>query len=234
MDQTPGDEGRENRVVVSAAAAPLEGELELPATARGLVVFPHGSGMRRSPRDSLLARRLRDAGLGTLVLNLLTDEEEQLDARIACFRFDITLLAKRLVAVTGWLFGEPMTRGLRVGYFGSGTGAAAALAAAARASDVGALVMYDGRIDLAERSLGRIVAPTLLLVSGTDQTLLNLNRAGMPQLGTDNRQLVLVPGADPFADEHAAVDEVARHATAWFTAHLPQALGAIPAAATLS
>src|SRR5260370_39690212 len=99
MDPPPDDEGPQNRVVVRAAAAPLEGELELPTAARGLVVFPHGAGIRRSPRDGVLARKLRDAGLGTLLLNLLTDEEEQLDARIACFRFDITMLAKRLVAV---------------------------------------------------------------------------------------------------------------------------------------
>jgi dienelactone hydrolase len=210
--------------------AVLDGELEVPAGAPGVVVLPHGAGIGRGSRDALVAARLREAGLGTLLLSLLTDEEEQLDARIACFRFDITMLAKRLVAVTGWLSEHPPTRGLSVGYFGFGTAAAATLVAAGRLGNIGAVVVYDGRVDLAERALGRVTAPMLLLVSTTDQTLITLNRAGLEQLGSGDRQLVLVPGAGHFAEESGALDDVARRATAWFTSHLGQPEHAVLAA----
>jgi len=227
MDGTRGDTGPARRVSISAAEALLEGDLELPPDARGVVLFPHGRGSSRGPNDALVALQLREAGLGTLLLSLLTAAEQKLDARIACFRFDIELLTGRLAAATDWLAEEPATGGLPIGYLGASNGAAAALAAAAeRVATVGAVVALGGRPDLAERALARVAALTLLIVGGNDEELIGLNRTGLKQLGAGARQLAIVPGATHLFEEPGALEEAIRLAREWFTAHLIRPAGA--------
>jgi len=186
-----------------------------------VVLFAHGSGSSRlSPRNRHVARVLNEAALATLLVDLLTPEEEAIDARKAHLRFDIGLLAERLVAATDWLTAHPDTRDLRVGYFGASTGAAAALvAAAARSGAVGAVVSRGGRPDLAGRVLALVRAPTLLIVGGRDLQVLELNREAFAQLTCDKR-LEIVPGATHLFEEPGALHEVARLAANWFVEHL--------------
>jgi dienelactone hydrolase len=174
----------------------LEGNLSLPDGARGVVLFAHGSGSsRHSHRNRHVARLLNEAKLATLLIDLLTSEEEAIDLWTARLRFDIGLLAKRLVGATDWLTQHADTRDLRVGYFGASTGAGAALVAAAERPDVvGAVVSRGGRPDLAGPALGRVRAPTLLIVGGNDVQVIELNRVALAQLRCD-KQLVIVPGA---------------------------------------
>jgi len=211
----------EQAVHVPAGEVSLDGDLDLPDGARGIVLFAHGSGSSRlSPRNRHVARLLNEAGLATLLVDLLTPEEEAFDARTARLRFDIDLLAERLVEVTDWLGDRAETRGLRRGYFGASTGAAAALvAAAARPQVVHALVSRGGRPDLAGPALPLVRAPTLLIVGGEDVAVVELNRRALAQLRTE-ADLAIVPGATHLFEEPGALDEVARLARQWFERHL--------------
>jgi len=211
-------------VRIPAAGVTLEGNLARPDDARGVVLFAHGSGSSRlSPRNRHVARVLNAAPLATLLVDLLTPEEEAIDARTAHLRFDISLLAQRLVAATDWLADHPDTRGLRVGYFGASTGAAAALVAAAvRAAAVGAVVSRGGRPDLAGRALALVRAPTLLIVGGRDAQVLELNREAFAQL-TCEKRLEIVPGATHLFEEPGALDRVAFLARDWFERYLTPA-----------
>jgi len=215
----------EQTVAIPADAVALAGDLAVPAGAQGVVLFAHGSGSSRfSPRNRHVAKVLRQAGLATLLMDLLTPEEETLDARTAQLRFDIELLARRLVAATDWLRAQPATQGLRLGYFGASTGAAAALVAAAeRPAVVDAIVSRGGRPDLAGQALRRVRAPTLLIVGGRDTVVLQLNQAALRELGAAETRLVIVPGAGHLFEEPGALDEVARLAADWFMQHLVSA-----------
>jgi pimeloyl-ACP methyl ester carboxylesterase len=216
-------EGEERLVHVAAGAVTLEGNLSLPRETGGIVLFAHGSGSsRHSPRNRYVARLLNDASLATLLVDLLTSDEEAIDLRTGHLRFDIGLLAGRLVAVTDWLTLYPDTRHLRVVYFGASTGAGAALVAAAERPDfVSAVVSRGGRPDLAGHALARVQAPTLLIVGGNDFQVIELNRAALGQLRCE-KQLVIVPGATHLFEEPGALDEVARLARDWFERHLTQ------------
>jgi putative phosphoribosyl transferase len=214
----------EHPVRVAIGSVTLEGDLSVPEDARGVVLFAHGSGSSRlSPRNRYVARLLNDAKLATLLMDLLTPDEEALDARSAHLRFDIGLLAERLVGVTDWLTQRPESRHLQIGSFGASTGAAAALAAAAaRPSAVGAIVSRGGRADLAGPALARVRAPTLLIVGGRDVPVIELNRQAYAQLRCEKR-LVIVPGATHLFEEPGALDQVARLAREWFERHLAPA-----------
>ena len=211
----------EQSVRVRAGAVTLDGDLSLPDGARAIVLFAHGSGSSRlSPRNRHVADLLNEAGLATLLVDLLTPEEEVTDARTARLRFDIRLLAERLVEVTDWLRERAETRGLRLGYFGASTGAAAALVAAAmRPEAVGAIVSRGGRPDLTGRALSLVRAPTLLIVGGEDGVVIELNRQALAELRAE-ATLVVVPGATHLFEEPGALDEVARLAREWFERHL--------------
>jgi len=211
----------ERLVRVPAGPVTLEGNLTLPEQSRGIVLFAHGSGSsRHSPRNRYVARLLNEAKLATLLIDLLTLHEEVIDARTAQLRFDIDLLAERLVDATDWLTQFPDTKDLRIGYFGASTGAAAALAAAAlRPDPVGAIVSRGGRPDLAGAALIRVRAPTLLIVGENDKQVIQLNRAALAQLRCE-KQLAIVPGATHLFEEPGALDVVARLARDWFERHL--------------
>jgi len=184
-------------------------------------LFAHGSGSsRHSPRNRYVAQVLQDAGLATLLIDLLTPDEEQVDMRTGHLRFDIGLLAERLVGATDWLTQQPNTQNLRVGYFGASTGAGAALVAAAERPDVvAAVVSRGGRPDLAGPALARVQAPTLLIVGGNDVPVISMNDEAMAQLRAE-KQLVIVPGATHLFEEPGALEEVARLARDWFLQHL--------------
>jgi putative phosphoribosyl transferase len=209
------------RITVGGVA--LDGDLARPPGTGGIVVFAHGSGSsRHSPRNRRVAEHLQRAELGTLLLDLLTADEEQLDLRSRELRFDIGLLARRLVGAIDWLTARFGGGQLRVGLFGASTGAAAALVAAAeRPSRVGGVVSRGGRPDLAGRALERVLAPTLLIVGGADTQVLTLNRQAAGRLAAPHR-LEVVPGAGHLFEEPGALEEVARQAAAWFAAHLRQ------------
>jgi dienelactone hydrolase len=221
VDRSAAWQGEERLVRVPAGRVTLEGNLSLPEGARGVVLFAHGSGSsRHSSRNRYVARLLNKAKLATLLVDLLTAEEEAVDLRTAHLRFDIGLLAERLVGATDWLTQHPETRHLRVGYFGASTGAAAALVAAARRPEaIGAVVSRGGRPDLAGPALPLVRAPTLLIVGGNDFQVIELNRAAFEQLRCE-KQLVIVPGATHLFEEPGALDEVARLAREWFERHL--------------
>lgn len=221
MDRSMEGEGEERLVRVAAGAVTLEGNLSLPKGAGGIVLFAHGSGSsRHSPRNRYVARLLNQAKLATLLVDLLTSDEEAIDMRTAHLRFDIGLLAQRLVAITDWLTQYWDTRHLRIGYFGASTGAGAALVAAAERPDVvGAVVSRGGRPDLAGPALARVRAPTLLIVGGNDFPVIELNYAALEQLHCE-KQLVIVPGATHLFEEPGALEEVARLAREWFERHL--------------
>jgi putative phosphoribosyl transferase len=210
----------ERLVRVPAGSVTLEGNLTLPEQSRGVVLFAHGSGSSRySPRNRYVARLLNEAK-PTLLIDLLTLHEEVIDSRTAQLRFDIDLLAERLVDATDWLTQFPDTKDLRIGYFGASTGAAAALAAAAlRPDPVGAIVSRGGRPDLAGAALMRVRAPTLLIVGENDVQVIELNRAALAQLRSEKR-LVVVPGATHLFEEPGALDMVAQLAREWFERHL--------------
>ena len=189
----------------------LDGILELPPRARSAVVFAHGSGSGRlSPRNAYVARVLREAGLGTLLFDLLTSEED----RDYHNRFDINLLAERLAAATGWLLGQAGNL-VSLGYFGASTGAAAALRASVEHPEVRAIVSRGGRPDLAANCLGSIRAPTLLVVGGRDEEVLMLNRQAFVRIPAE-KDLIIIPGATHLFEEPGALEEVTRAATTWF------------------
>jgi dienelactone hydrolase len=226
MPNTPGDDARERTVQVEAGSATLEGTLAVPNGARGVVLFAHGSGSsRHSPRNRYVARTLHARGIGTLLVDLLTEAEEAVDVRTRHLRFDIGLLADRLVGALRWLEAEPSTRALPVGLFGASTGGGAALVAAARLADrVGAVVSRGGRPDLAGDELPNVRCPTLLIVGGHDEPVIELNERAMARMVAPVR-LEIVPGATHLFEEPGALEEVARLAGEWFATHLPQAAG---------
>ncbi|HEV8686980.1 MAG TPA: dienelactone hydrolase family protein [Gaiellaceae bacterium] len=209
-------------VNVRVGDAVLDGDLVVPDEASGIVVFAHGSGSgRHSPRNRWVAAKLNESGIGTLLLDLLTAYEEDVDRLTREHRFDIDLLARRLTATIDWLRNGP-TAHLAVGLFGASTGAAAALvAAAARPDDVAAIVSRGGRPDLAGPALPRVRAPTLVIVGGADEYVLELNRHALELLQTEKR-LVIVPGATHLFEEPGALEEVARLAAEWFSQHFPR------------
>lgn len=212
----------ERRVRVPAGGSvTLEGTLAGPREARGIVLFAHGSGSgRMSPRNRFVASVLQDAGFATLLIDLLTPEEDAVDERTHTLRFDVDLLADRLAGVTDWLANNPATHDLAIGYFGASTGAAAALVAASRRpDDVRAIVSRGGRPDLAESWLGRVRAPVLLVVGGEDEDGEEVNRDAFDRLRVD-KELVVVAGASHRFEEPGALDEVARLATDWFARHV--------------
>jgi len=225
MNGADGSDVEERPVRVSADRVGLEGNLALPGSALGVVLFAHGSGSgRHSPRNRYVARALREAGLATLLVDLLTEEEE-VDLRTRHLRFDIGLLAERLVGATKWLAQNSDTRNLRIGYFGASTGAAAALVAAAEHPEpVGAIVSRGGRPDLAGPALPRVAAPTLLIVGGNDFPVIDMNRDALEQMRTEKR-LEIVPGATHLFEEPGALEQVARLAAGWFVGHLDPEVG---------
>ncbi len=199
----------------------LAGHLTLPEGAQGLVAFAHGSGSsRHSPRNAMVARALQNAGLGTLLLDLLTAQEEEAERDTLALRFDIGLLAGRLEATLGWLSRTPATRALRLGLFGASTGAAAALVAAARSPQtVHAVVSRGGRPDLAGASLPRVLAPTLLIVGGADRGVLAFNEQALTAL-TGPKHLEVIPDAGHLFEEPGALGKVAELAVRWFVENL--------------
>ena len=196
----------------------LEGELSIPAGAQGVAIFAHGSGSsRHSPRNQFVARTIRAAGVGTLLFDLLTKDEEAVDSYTAQLRFDIGLLATRLIDATYWIKGE---LDLRVGYFGSSTGGGAALVAAAQLGDmVGAVVSRGGRPDLAGDALPRVESPTLLIVGGLDYPVIEMNEAALAHLRCE-KELKIVPGATHLFEEPGTLEQVANLAAEWFQQHL--------------
>jgi pimeloyl-ACP methyl ester carboxylesterase len=228
MDRATATRGIvEEQVRVQAGPATLEGNLGIPEGARGVVLFAHGSGSgRHSPRNRFVAGQLREAGLATLLIDLLTEDEEAVDQYTARLRFDIGLLAERLVGATEWLAQDPRTAGLSVGHFGASTGAAAALVAAARLPDVvSAVVSRGGRPDLAGDWLQSVRAPTLLIVGGDDEPVIGLNEEALARLAAPVKKLVIVPGATHLFEEPGKLEEVSRLAAEWFTRHLGRAAG---------
>jgi len=214
-------EGVEESVRVSAGGVAVDGDLVLPEGATGIVLFAHGSGSSRvSPRNRFVAGDLARRGLATLLIDLLTEEEEAEDRKTANLRFDIGLLAGRLAGATTWLSRNRETRNLRIGYFGASTGAAAALvAAAARPGDVAAVVSRGGRPDLAAEALPRVAAPTLLIVGEDDLDVLELNREACDRLSCE-KKLEIVPNASHLFEEPGALETVAGLAGDWFVKHL--------------
>ena len=209
----------ERPVSIGLVKATLEGNLAVPPHPCGIVLFAHGSGSsRHSPRNRYVAETLQSHGIATLLMDLLTASEEEIDRRTALLRFNIRLLAKRLAGVTTWTLRQPDLRGLSVGYFGASTGAAAALVAAAQMSGtVAAVVSRGGRPDLAGDALGSVVAPTLLIVGGHDGPVIDLNEQALAQLGCSEKKLFIIPGATHLFEEPGTLEEVARVAADWFS-----------------
>jgi dienelactone hydrolase len=228
MNRTTQKEVKERLVHVPAGSVTLEGNLVMGGPEpHGVVLFAHGSGSsRHSPRNRFVAQSLRNAGFATLLIDLLSSDEEAVEMYTAHLRFDIQLLAGRLLAATDWLVRNPDTGELPIGYFGASTGAGAALVAAAqRAESVSAVVSRGGRPDLAGAALPRVRAPTLLIVGGHDEPVIEMNRAALKRLGAAEKQLVIVSGATHLFEEPGTLEEVARLAANWFGMHLGQTAG---------
>jgi len=208
-------------VKIPAGRAVLSGNLTIPENAAALVLFAHGSGSsRHSPRNQFVARTLNGAGLGTLLFDLLTPEEEARDISTREHRFNIGLLAARLVHATNWARQQDQARDLRTGYFGSSTGGGAALVAAAElAQKVGAVVSRGGRPDLAGDGLPKVQAPTLLIVGGNDDVVIELNEMARDQMRCEVK-LEIIPGATHLFEEPGALEQVAKLAGDWFSLHL--------------
>ncbi|MGE5532335.1 MAG: dienelactone hydrolase family protein [Bacteroidota bacterium] len=206
---------------IHAGDVSLEGDLRLPDNPLGLVMFAHGSGSsRHSPRNKHVADVLHQSGIGTLLMDLLTVDEEAVDQYTRHLRFDIGLLAQRLVAATDWLKEDPELTGLSLGYFGASTGAAAAIIAAAhRPEHIKAVVSRGGRPDLAGASLALIKAPTLLIVGGDDYAVIDLNRQAFARM-TCEKRLEIVPGATHLFEEPGTLDKAAELAADWFGQYL--------------
>lgn len=210
-------------VSINCGSATLEGDLSIPQDAEGIVIFAHGSGSsRHSPRNRYVARMLQNEDLATLLFDLLTKEEEDEDRWTGHLRFNIPLLANRLISTTDWIKNNLQTRNLKMGYFGASTGAAAALVAAAnRPNLVKAVVSRGGRPDLAGTELERVRASTLLIVGESDETVANLNRKVFKDLRqVKNKKIEIVSGATHLFEEPGALEEVARLATDWFLIYL--------------
>src|SRR5712691_10230099 len=208
-------------VQIPAGRAVLSGNLTIPENAAALVLFAHGSGSsRHSPRNQFVARTLNRAGLGTLLFDLLTPEEEALDIYTREHRFNISVLAERLVHATKWAGQQEETRDLRIGYFGSSTGGAAALVAATELpQDIGAVVSRGGRPDLAGDALPKVEAPTLLIVGGSDDIVIELNEMARDQMRCEVK-LEIVPGATHLFEEPGTLEKVAKLASDWFVNHI--------------
>lgn len=221
MSSSSDREIRETVVHVSTSTATLEGNLSMPAGASGVVLFAHGSGSsRRSPRNRYVAQVLQEGDLATLLVDLLTADEEAIDTLTAQLRFDMNLLSNRLIGAVDWLSNYPTTRNLGIGLFGASTGGGAALiAAAARPGQVEAVVSRGGRPDLAGPALPKVEAPTLLIVGGRDTQVIQMNRQAMTQI-RGKKKLEIVPEASHLFEEPGALEEVARLAREWFQAHL--------------
>lgn len=221
-----------NEVQISAEGVIIKGNLVVPQSARGIVIFAHGSGSGRfSPRNKLVADVLNKSNVATLLIDLLTEEEEQEDEVTREHRFNIDLLASRLVYATHFIQSEDwpleistqkITKKLKVGYFGASTGAAAALVAAAQLPErIEAVVSRGGRPDLAGEALGRVKAPTLLLVGGEDYQVIDLNKKALEKLTqVKNKELVIIPGATHLFEEPGALEDVASYAVEWFKKYL--------------
>jgi putative phosphoribosyl transferase len=210
-----------SEVQIEAGRAVLSGSLTVLEDASGLVLFAHGSGSsRHSPRNQFVARSLNYAGLATLLFDLLTQEEEAIDLQTRELRFNIDLLAERLIEATKWAKEQPQTCNLRIGYFGSSTGGAAALVAAAQVlQDAGAVVSRGGRPDLAGEALPKVLAPTLLIVGGNDDIVIELNEQARDKMQCKVK-LEIIPGATHLFEEPGALEKVANLASEWFIAHL--------------
>jgi dienelactone hydrolase len=204
-------------VTIPANGIKLEGALVIPSNAQGVVLFAHGSGSsRHSPRNNFVAQVLQSVGMGTLLMDLLTREEDSIYQN----RFDIELLTWRLERATQWLIDQPQTKSLQVGYFGASTGAAAALQAAATfGASIGAVVSRGGRPDLAMSALDRVQSPTLLIVGGLDDIVIDLNREAYDKIKAE-KHLAIIPGATHLFEEPGTLQEVARLAADWFKRHL--------------
>ncbi len=206
---------------IPCGGAVIEGDLEIPEASAGVVIFAHGSGSSRySPRNQYVAGIIRESGVATLLMDLLTRDEERIDDVTRRLRFDIGLLASRLVDAARWISSLDATRGMRTGFFGASTGGGAALVAAAElGGKIGAVVSRGGRPDLAGESLPLVTSPTLLIVGGRDEQVIELNRQAYARLGC-KKELKIVPGATHLFEEPGALEEVARLAAAWFKQHL--------------
>jgi len=215
----PGGGSVERELFMNVNAMVLQGTLSLPNEPVGLVLFAHGSGSsRHSPRNRYVAAQLQSRGIATLLFDLLTREEEAIDEETAELRFNIGLLANRLVGATKSIMCDPLVEGLPVGYFGASTGAAAALVAAAELPGViSAIVSRGGRPDLAGEALRHVRMPALLIVGGDDPMVLSLNKKALAQLGSLEKSLVVVPGATHLFEEPGALEQVASLASDWFT-----------------
>lgn len=212
-----------DNVSILAGRVMLEGNISIPEGASGIVLFAHGSGSSRlSPRNLFVAEELNKKGIGTLLFDLLTPEEETVDLQTAQFRFDIQMLAKRLADTTDWLLNNPSLSHLRIGYFGASTGGGAALVAASQRSRVvWAVVSRGGRPDLAGESLAGVKCPTLLIVGGNDDVVIELNRQALAALRSE-KKLVIIPGATHLFEEKGKLEEVARYACDWFLRYLQE------------
>jgi len=207
----------EHAVQVTKETLVLEGILGLPPVSRGVIIFAHGSGSGRfSPRNNFVARRLQQDGLATVLLDLLTGDEADDRRKV----FDIDLLADRLLLAKDWLGANSRTKNLGIGYFGASTGAGAALQAAARdPSNIKSVVSRGGRPDLAESYLPSVIAPTLLIVGGRDEPVIEMNQAAYDLLACE-KKLVIVPGATHLFEEPGTLEQVAEHAGRWFVRYL--------------
>jgi len=212
---------RMREVDITAGKITLKGNLEVPKDAKGIAVFAHGSGSSRfSPRNNFVAGELNKSGLATLLMDLLTEEEEAIDMQTAHLRFDIDLLADRLVQTKEWLLKQPDTKNLKVGYFGSSTGGGAALVAAAKDPSIKAVVSRGGRPDLAGAGvLGKVQCPTLLIVGGNDEPVIGMNKDAMGKMKCEVK-LEIVKGATHLFEEPGKLEEVARLASEWFKKYL--------------
>jgi putative phosphoribosyl transferase len=221
MSLSPVQEDVGKLVYVSVGSTAIEGSLSVPEGATGIVLFAHGAGSsRHSPRNNFVAGELQEGGLATLLIDLLTPEEKEVDVRTRQIRFDIDRLAERVIGATDWLGKQTETRALHVGFFGSSTGAAGALTAAAmRRGVVEAVVSRGGRVDLAATVLGEVRAATLFIVGGWDRQVLDWNRQALARLQTE-KQLEVVPGAGHLFEEPGAIEQVAQLTREWFTSHL--------------
>jgi putative phosphoribosyl transferase len=212
----------DEEVQIRVGSLTLAGNLSIPDASSGIVLFAHGSGSGRfSSRNRFVAGRLQEANLATLLMDLLTEEEESIDRYTAHLRFDIGLLADRLVGATDWVSHDPRTADMAVGYFGASTGGGAALVAASRRPGrIAAVVSRGGRPDLAAEALGKVRAPTLLIVGGDDEVVIDLNESALRELSAPVKQLKIVPGASHLFEEPGKLEEVSRLAADWFARHL--------------
>lgn len=222
-EQTRDRLGENRFVLVQAGPVNLEGNLYLAANPRAVVIFVHGSGSSRlSPRNQYVAQAFQRAGMVTLLFDLLTPEEEEVDMHTRHLRFDISLLARRTIGAVDWLGQHAETRGLKLGFFGASTGAAAALIAAAERSEVtGAIVSRGGRPDLASAVLPHVKAPVLYITGQLDHPIFELNKQALSQMNPETKaELQIVPGATHLFEEPGAMETVSRLATGWFQKHL--------------